>query len=167
MSFTEKQLRTAIAAKVETSSGSNRVYPFNCLNFRIDPKTGRADFSDWIALFSYTSGSTDYIHGWVIRRVGRETELVAGCEIFTATYEVFGFYEFTGGNSTTNSDDVFSAVVEAVAAEFNTGDGNGLLDVNGETVEHSGLQFPALTVLQAGEKLLHFAGGNITITYHT
>ena len=167
LAFTDKQVRAEIAAKIATASGSLRVYPWNCLNFKVDPQSGKADFSDWIGLFNYAVANVSYIHGWVVRRIARESELLNGCENFSWFYEIYGFYEFVSGNASSNSDDTFSAILETVVASFNSGDQNGLLTVGGTTVNHYGLQFPVITIVQAGEKLLHFAGGKLEIEYST
>lgn len=165
--FTEKQLRDAIAARIETASGSQRVYSFNCLDYKFKPD-GSPDIAHWPGQFTYADGGEEIIHGWVIRRTARVAELRAGCEEMTATYDVHGFFGFSHTGLTSNysnSDDEFGAIVDAVVAEFNEGAGNGLITVEGVAVQHFGLQMPVLTVMRAGSQLLHFAGGMIETTF--
>ncbi len=165
--FTEKQAREAIATLVEEASGSERVYSFNCLDYKTRPD-GSPDFGHWPGLFSYTDGGAEIVHGWVIRRTARASELRAGCEDFNQLFDVSGFYGFYHDalvTNSANSDDDFGRIVDAVAERFNQGAGNGLITVNGVAVQHYGLQFNALTVLRAGTRLIHFAGGMIELQY--
>lgn len=163
--FTDKQARAAIAAVVTGSVGTGpKVYPYNVLNYKTD-KDGRPDFGEWPGLFTYGEYG-EYIHGWVIKRTAREVDLRAsGCEDLDQFYDVWGYYKFNpdldSGNS---SDDVFGAIVDDVAEDFNT---SSLITINGVGVLHYGLQFPSLTVLRAGQQLLHFAGGSVRLQYQT
>lgn len=168
--FTDKQAREAIAAKLTTAVGAGpKIYPHNCLNYKTD-KDGKPDYGQWPKLFAY-GASGESIHGWVVKRTARQSEIrVSGCEDFTWSYDVWGFYKFSPDRMESPpgnffvSDDVFSGIVESVTAEVNS---SSLITINGIDVLHYGLQFPVLTVLRAGEQLLHFAGGIIDLEYTT
>lgn len=174
--FTDIQARVRLAELVAEASTSQKVYSFNCLNYKTQPD-GNPDFAEWPGLFTYDVGGGNLLtHGWVIRRVARNGEIRAGCEDFIWVYDVYGFYGFSFDNTTENaasdglpknSDDTFSAIVESVAAKFNDGQGNGQILINGCNASHEGIQFPVLSIIRAGEKMMHFAGGQIEIQYIT
>jgi hypothetical protein len=157
-----------VAEIVKAASDSPKVYSFNCLSYRIDTDD-KPDFSEWPALFT-DDDEGETIHGWVIKRVGRDSDLRGGCEDFRFYYDVWGFFGFSHDDDTSNannSDNLFAEIVENVAAAFNQGDGNGQILINGTNAQHFGLQFDVLTVLRAGDKFLHFAGGSLEIVYTT
>ena len=51
--FTCKEVRQKFKAIIEEVTGSEKVYSYNCLNFKTDPKTGKPDLSGWVALVTY------------------------------------------------------------------------------------------------------------------
>lgn len=164
--FTDKEARAAIAALVTGAVGVDpKVYPYNVLNYKVD-KDMKPDFGEWPAAFTYGATGED-IHGWVVKRTAREAELRnVGCSDLELGFDVWGFYKFSPSlnDDGDSSDDLFGAIVDAVAEAVNN---SPIITINSKPVVHSGLQFPALTVLRAGEQFLHFAGGYIGLQYQT
>ena len=157
----DKDIRTAIAADITTVIGAGpKIYPWNCLNYKMTPD-GKPDFSDWPGLFRYGTNS-EFTHGWVIKRVERTSELRGDCQDFMPAYDIWGFYGFFSNSKDDNSEDLWSVIIDAVADHFNRGQ---LLIVNGIGLSHTGLQFPILPILRAGQEMLHFAGGRLEFTF--
>ena len=163
--FTDKQARAAIQALIVGVVGAGpKVYPYNPLAYKYTPDL-KPDFSEWPGLFTYgTTGES--IHGWVVKRTAREADLRnSGCSDLALGFDVWGFHSFNPDLSAgDSSDDIFGAIVDGVAEAVNA---SSVMTINGYAVTHLGLQFPTLTVLRAGQQLLHFAGGYIDLQYQT
>lgn len=168
--FTTQQVMNTLAATiVEVVGAGPKVYPYNCLDYKSMPD-GKPNFGEWPGLFTY-GDEGEYIHGWVIKRTARHSDIrEAGCEDGMWPFDLWGFFGWSDDlienptNVFTSSDGTFGQIVDNVADRFNR---SQLIVINGHTVRHEGLQFPALTPLRAGERLLHFAGGHLDLYYTT
>ena len=167
--FTSKQAREAIKATIDTVVGSGpKVYGYNCLDYKVD-KDGKPDFSEWPGLFTYGDNG-ELVHGWVITRSELAADLrLAGCQDKNWVFDIKGFYLFRGTRVEsppgvfTSSDDEWDVIVDSVADAINT---QSLITINSIPVQHYGVQFKT-TIMRAGNKLLHFAGGILELEFTT
>lgn len=78
----------------------------------------------------------------------------------TSTYDIWGFYGFRSGTETDNSDNEFGAILDVVANAFTQ---EPKLTLSGGVRDHGLLQFAAITTIDCGEEILHFAQGRLIV----
>lgn len=162
MNLDDKDIKAVIGAKITKATGSTRVWTFNKLGFKFDKDT-KPEFAEWVAIFKESAG----VHGWMITRVERLTELRPGCEDIFSAYAIFGLYQHdASGTNESNSDDDWNAKLDALAIEFNQGDSNGILTVDTQTLIHNGLNMQ-IGIVRSGENLYHAAFALLETQYTT
>jgi hypothetical protein len=158
--LSDKTIKQYLAGEIKAVVSTPQVFPF-C---NLDPK----DLSKWAGKFSYTDDNVkEIVHGWSIFRADRGgTPKSHGCQDYEWTYNVWGFYLFRpGGSSDSNSDDEFSAIIDAVADRLNEIPCWNI-DTEDESfsLSHEGIKFPQ-TILRCGDERLHWAPGTIKIKF--
>lgn len=109
---TEKAIREAIAAKIQTAAPLAVVIPRNILGIRQDA---------WLGMLQ-SSADNNRIRGWIVTEKAQAlTEQRQSGAEYEMRFDVWQFYEYFTGDNTTNSEDIFSAEREAVILAF-TGD---------------------------------------------
>ncbi len=140
----DHDIRVGIAAKVKLAAPLAVVFPWWCLGFDIPRWPGMLRSED----------DSERAHGWVVtRRALDRTEANNGFFDTRATYAVWGFHYYATGNETANSEDLFQAELDAVAAALTPGAVSG--------VRLDPLQFPLIQIAKFGEELLHVGQGQI------
>lgn len=144
---TDEQVRAAIAGIIQASQTAAAVYNWNVLGH---------DLRKWPGLFRGDSGT----HGWVVKRIGQTSEWKNGSrDRMTWIYDVFGFYGFMPGKTGDNSDEDFSAILDAVYEAIKA---KPTLDVD-EVERHTLLQYALISTIDCGEETLHFAQGRLSV----
>jgi hypothetical protein len=141
---TDQEIREGIGTVVQAAAPLAVVFPWWCLGF----DTGR-----WPGLV-VSANDQDRPHGWVITRSAEErSEVPGGLFDVKSTYQVWAFHYYATGNEDANSEDLFSAEIDAVATALTP------TSVAGVRLEP--LQFPIISIFQCGQELLHVAKGQL------
>ena len=145
----DKLIRLAIKQLIKNLYPPAQVFAWNALSHDID---------EWAGMFRTSDGKT---HGWIIKRAALSATWKNGHrDRKSVPYDVWGFYKFESGNETTNSDNDFAEITDAVYEAFKHAPRLNFTD----TVEgHDLLQYVRLTTLVSGEETLHFAQGRLNV----
>ncbi len=149
---TDKQIRLVIKAIIVAAYPTARVYAWNALSH---------DLREWAGMFRCSDGKT---HGWIIKRAALKSEWKNGRrDRRQYPYDIWGFYGFKTGEGITeavNSDNEFGEILDTIYEGFKA---SPRLEFD-ETVEtHDLLQYAAITTIQSGEEILHFAQGRLIV----
>jgi hypothetical protein len=147
---TDQQIREKIAAIIAGATGADaQVYRWNALSHNL---------SDYPSLFRTSAGLT---HGWIIKRASGESKGRMGRHADKSyTYDIWGFYGFRSGTESDNSDNEFGAILDEVTEAFVQ---EPKLQLSGGVRAHDLLQYAAITTIDCGEEILHFAQGRLTV----
>lgn len=176
--ITDKQIKTAIANKIIQIVGSDgtentpKVYRWNVLKpMGLEDKDKAKVLSEWAGIFTYTPIiDTDpdivygapLVHGWMVKRVDRPYQLSnSDCATYQPAYDVWGLYGFRKGTETSNSEDEFNLIGDNISDSFI----GGLLDIEGYSAAHDGLQIIIESTLRSGDKPMHFKGMRIEFNF--
>lgn len=148
MTYTDAQVRTAIAGVIQTAASSAVVYPWWVLGVKQDM---------WPGILRSSSDS-NRVHAYVFTR-SDNTGIEKGmrCVERIWTYDIWGFHYYLTGTSSSNSDLTFNAELNAICDAFD--------DVSTIADALKRRQPPRFTIdlnVYGGE-LLHFAVGQLTI----
>lgn len=144
---TEKEIREAIAARIQTLAPSAVVVPRNILGIKND---------GWLGLLQ-SPADGNKIHGWM---VSLQSQVLIEDRGFGAEYElryaVWQFLQYSTGDNTNNSEDVFSAERAAVIQGFAGNPPAPLEDA-------APIQFNLIDIFSIGDRLIHIAQGSIAV----
>lgn len=149
---TDKQIRLAIKQIIKAAYPTAQVYAWNALSHDID---------EWAGMFRTSDGKT---HGWIIKRAAVKSDWKNGKrsrqQFF---YDVWGFYGFKTGEGITelaNSDNEFAEILDVIYEGFKA---SPRLEFDATVETHDLLQYAAITTIQSGEEILHFAQGRLVV----
>ncbi len=144
--ITDKQVREAISAIIETDQPTAKIYNWNALSHNL---------AEWPGLFRVAGGT----HGWVIKRIGGRSEWKnAVRDRKKWIYDIWGFYGFRAGKTADNSDEEFAEIVDSVYKALKL---KPTLDL--PEAQHELMQIAALTTIYCGEEVLHFCQGRLEV----
>lgn len=144
---TEKQIRDAIAATIQTAAPLAVVIPRNILGMKND---------GWLGLLQSASDQ-NRIRGWMVTLQSQPLieDRLNGAE-YELRFSVWQFLQYWTGSNTDNSEDTFSAEREAVVSAFAGSLGSPL-----EWAKP--LQFSLIDLFSVGDRLVHIAQGSIAV----
>jgi hypothetical protein len=153
------KIRQALEWVVLALDENAMVFPYDCLS--LNPL-------EWANLFKNLEAEGQPVHGWVFKRADltdEEHRRYAGRTKTTYVYDVWGFYGFTDGGRTNNSDlkfqkfiDLFCFVLRQAAMTK-----LGLDSIEKGVDEHQYLQFKKMTTLGKGSDQMHWAPGRLEV----
>lgn len=144
---TEKQIRDAIAQKIQDTAPLAVVVPRNVL----DIKDG-----GWLGLLQ-SPAFEDRVRGWMVTLQSQTMVRDRGAAAeYVMRFSVWQFLGYWTGDNANNSEDVFGAEREAVVNVF-AGALTGVLDGAGP------LQFSLVDLFLTGGDLVHIAQGFIDV----
>jgi hypothetical protein len=144
---TEKQIRDAIAATIQTAAPQAVVIPRNILGMKDD---------GWLG-FLQSGVDSNRIHGWMVTL---QSQAVIEDRVSAAEYElrfaVWQFLQYRTGSNSDNSEDAFSNERGAVLNAF-----AGALPAPLDGAKP--LEFSLVDLFQVGDRLVHIAQGSIVV----
>lgn len=144
----DKLIRLAVKQLIKNLYPTAQVFAWNALSHDID---------EWAGMFRTADDKT---HGWIIKRAALSATWKNGQrDRKSVAYDVWGFYKFENGNETTNSDNDFAEITDAVYEALKQTPRLNVDEVEG----HDLLQYVRLTTLVSGEETLHFAQGRLNV----
>lgn len=149
--MTDEQIRAFLAGRLQTAAPNAVVWPRWVLGY--NP-------AEWLGVMR--PSNADQAHGWLVtrRRQTVERKGVNQAE-YERTYAIWGFRSFLTGNNTANSEQDFSAEVDAVEAALLPG---SRFTINTTTVRVQSVQFTSDLQEFSGE-LTHFVRGELTLRW--
>lgn len=149
--MTDEQIRTFLAARVAAADPTAVVWPRWVLGY---------DVPEWLGVMR--PANPDRAHGWLVTRRRQTVERKGVNQVeFTRTYVVWGFRSFQTGNNTANSEQEFSAALDAVEAALLPGT---QFSIAGSTVRVQELTFTS-DLQSFGNELAHFARGELVLRW--
>jgi len=138
---TDKDIRSAIKDVIKALYPDAVVFQWNALSHNL---------GEWPGMFRTETGT----HGWIIKRGGVSGGWKNGQrDRKTFVYDIWGFYGYSSGKESENSDDDFGAILDAIYEALKE---KPTLDLEGLD-PHGLLQVAANTTIDTGEETLHFA----------
>lgn len=149
--MTDDQVRSFLASRVQAADPNAVVWPRWVLGY--DPR-------EWLGVMR--PAGSDLAHGWLVTRRRQAVERTGPNQIYSLrTYVVWGFRSFQTGNNTANSEQEFSAALDAVEAALLPGT---QFSIAATTVRVQELSF--VSDLQPfGNELAHFARGELSLRW--
>ena len=146
---TEKAIREAIAAKIQTAAPTAVVVPRNILGIKDD---------GWYGLLQSPNDS-NRVHGWMVT-LGAQTLVEnrqSGAE-YSLKFLIWQFYQYRTGSNTANSEDEAGAEREAVIAAF-------LGSLASPLSWADPLELGLIDIFPTGDgsRLIHIAQGSINV----
>lgn len=146
---TDEEVRQRIKEIIAVPQPDARIWPYNALSHNL---------AEWPGLFRTEAGGT---HGWVIKRDPVSSDWKnAGRSRDVWIYDIWGFYGFRSGNESSNSDNEWSAIVDATRAALKAAP---TLDELAEIERHELLQVVQNTTIDCGEETLHLSRCRLTV----
>lgn len=146
---TEKAIREAIAATIQTAAPLAVVIPRNILGIKND---------GWLSMLQ-SATDQNRVRGWMVtQRAQMLTEQRQQGAEYELRFDVWQFYQYWTGTNTANSEDTFSAEREAVTLAFAPPPYVPLSWAKP-------LEFSLIDLFPVGEgsKLIHIAQGSIAV----
>lgn len=146
---TDQLIRAEIRDILLAVHPTARVWSYNALSH---------DLAEWPGLFRTAAGST---FGYIIRRQSVSAEWKnPRRDRRVYSYAIWTFYGFRTGKVGDNSDDEFSAILEADLEAFKAAP---RLNFDATVEEHGLLQYLNITTINCGEETLHLATGKLDV----
>lgn len=149
--FTEAQMRTALETVIATAAPKAVVFPWWALGH---------DQNEWPGMLKPATGlDAGKVHGYVITRTNTEGERKnPQCVTRLFAYDIWGFHFNETGTRVTNTDQTFSAELDAITSAF----------INAATLPEAVRQVEEELSFRIdldifGGELLHYATGRLVL----
>jgi len=147
----DARIRTELAARIQTVAPLAVVWSRWALGYNV---------SEWLGLMR--PDNSDAAHGWLITRRRQTVERTGVNQAsYTRTYALWAFRSFLQGQTGNNSEQHFSAEVDAVEAALLPGT---QLLIESKMVRIVSLELSS-DIMAFGGELAHFARGELVVRY--